>query len=161
LHALSYTDRGDVPIIQYHSIVYPPSNNVLKEFVERVLSHDNSSSLRAGFFCRYPEDQPAANASTKDVESIFSARGAETTITSGTVMTQATLKGAFADADLLHIHGHTAGRDLERCLVLDSGDGTSVVEPSIRYTAGAGLHPFLWLSELQEASKKRMQNFAP
>ncbi|KAL5340421.1 CHAT domain-containing protein [Aspergillus crustosus] len=163
LHVLPYKTSDDHPIIHYHPIVYAPNNTVLKECVERALSAaaEQSSSLppRASFFCRYPEDQQGADTTVGGMTRIFVHNKVHTTITSGSAVTQGGLKAQFTDADFLHLHGHTAGHDLERHLVLDTGDIPNSLfsaDPAARYTSRTGLSPFLTLSEIQQANQELM-----
>ncbi|KAL2816582.1 CHAT domain-containing protein [Aspergillus cavernicola] len=103
-----------------------------------------------------------ADTAIEEMQSILDENGLQTVVTSGSAVTQGALREQFTDADLLHLHGHTAGHDLERHLVLErEGRSASSRSPvsAAQYTARTGISPFLSLSEVQQASQERMQRF--
>lgn len=156
LHAIPYRDGEDAPVIEYHPIIYAPSNTVLRECVERSLAAPIERSLTASFFCRYPEDQALADAMISDLRESLEKKSVTSIYVSGTEVTHSKIASMIGEGDILHFHGHVAGDRLQKFLVLEqdpeaSSSSTGAFHPTVHPSA---LH-LLGASVSRESKKER------
>lgn len=126
LHALPYANVDDRPIIDFHPVVYTPSNVILKECILKVIEGGRASPMTASLFGRWgPESTDAAkeenniSESLRSIASQLEAVHIPSKIVSGAALTHSAFSSNMSSASILHFHTHVNETGLKQHLSLE------------------------------------------
>lgn len=126
LHALPYANEDDRPLVDFHPIVYTPSNLILKECILRVLESSSAPPATASLFGRWgsesvDSEKQEQNISTSlgNISTQLSTANITSQIISGSLLTHKAFSSNMSDSDILHFHTHVNETGVKQHLQLE------------------------------------------
>ncbi|KAG4435976.1 hypothetical protein IFR05_008557 [Cadophora sp. M221] len=160
LHALPYADKDDRPIIDFHPIVYTPSNLILKECILRVIESNNSPPSTASLFGRWGAESADAEREEQNIKDSLeniSTQLSDISITSnmisGASLTHSAFSSNMSQSDILHFHAHVNETGIKQHLQLEPEASTSPTSPVQRST-----NPFVHLRQDRPTNTYNLQD---
>ncbi|KAK0117405.1 hypothetical protein ONS96_013235 [Cadophora gregata f. sp. sojae] len=162
LHALPYANEDDRPIIDFHPIVYTPSNLILKQCIVRVLESSTSPPSTASLFGRWgsestnaEEEERNISTSLENISTQLSTANIKSTIISGSSLTHKAFSSNMSQSDILHFHTHVNETGLKQHLQLEPEASSSTPSsPSIPRS----LNPFVHLHQTHQNNTYNLQD---
>lgn len=160
LHALPYADRDDKPIIDFHPIVYTPSNLILKECILRAIESNNSLPSTAALFGRWGAESADAEKeeqnikdSLHNISTQLSTVDITSSIISGASLTHSAFSSNMSQSDILHFHAHVNETGIKQHLQLEPETSTSPTSPIQR-----SINPFVHLRQDRPTNTYNLQD---
>ncbi len=164
LHALPYSDVDDRPVIDYHPIVYTPSNIILKECVLRAIGGEAIPPTSASLFGRWgmsdakgAEEEGNIKSSLDSISVQLSQIDVTSTIISGNLLTHSAFSLNMAQADILHFHTHVNETGIKQHLSLEPEIDTAVINDDFQRIPQS-LNPFVHLRQKRRNDTYNLQD---
>ncbi|PVH75886.1 hypothetical protein DL98DRAFT_313737 [Cadophora sp. DSE1049] len=162
LHALPYANEDDRPIIDFHPIVYTPSNLILKECILRVLESNTAPPSTASLFGRWGSEsvdsekqERSISTSLENISTELSTANITSTIISGASLTHKAFSSNMSHSDILHFHTHVNETGVKQHLQLEPEVSAST--PSSP-TIHRSLNPFIHLHQTRPNNTYNLQD---
>lgn len=164
LHALPYSDVNDRPVIDFHSIVYTPSNIILKECILRVIEEESNPLATASLFGRWgvgdakgAEEEKNIKASLENISSEVSQVDITSTIISGASLTHSAFSSNMSKADILHFHTHVNETGIKQHLSLEPEIDATAISDELKRIPRS-LNPFVHLRQERRYDTYNLQD---
>ena len=162
LHALPYASEDDRPIIDFHPIVYTPSNLILKECILRVLVSSTAPPSTASLFGRWGSEsvdsekqEQSISTSLDNISMQLSKINITSKIISGSSLTHKAFSSNMSDSDILHFHTHVNETGVKQHLQLEPDVSASTpASPKVQRS----LNPFVHLYQARPSHMYNLQD---
>jgi CHAT domain-containing protein len=163
LHALPYAGIDDRPVIDFHPIVYTPSNIILKECILRVIEDGTAPPLTASLFGRWGAENVNAameeqniKDSLQNISTQLETINVASNIVSGASLTHSAFSTNMSKADILHFHTHVNETGIKQHLSLEPEIETTMIDNFQRVSNS--LNPFIHLAPKPRTNTYNLQD---